>query len=107
VLTAFISPYREDRERVRGLVEHGDFLEIYCDTAIEICEARDVKGLYKKARAGKIGEFTGISSPYEIPAKPELTVSTGIQEIGVCVQQVIAELTQRRLIKNSSIKLTK
>lgn len=99
VLTAFISPYRADRERVRGLVEHGDFIEIYCDTAIEICEARDVKGLYKKARAGQIGEFTGISSPYETPAKPELSVNTGSEKIDVCVQQVIDEMAQRRLIK--------
>jgi adenylylsulfate kinase len=100
VLTAFISPYREDRERVRGLVEHGDFLEIYCDTAIEICEARDVKGLYKKARAGQIGEFTGVSSPYETPEKPELTVSSGSVELGVCVGQVVAEMVQRGIIKN-------
>lgn len=100
VLTAFISPYRADRERVRGLVEHGDFLEIYCDTAIEICEARDVKGLYKKARAGQIGEFTGISSPYETPAKPELTVNTGTEKLDVCVEQVIAEMSQRSIIKN-------
>ncbi len=67
VLTAFISPYRADRERVRGIVEHGDFIEIYCDASIEVCEARDVKGMYKKARAGLIPEFTGISSPYEVP----------------------------------------
>lgn len=100
VLTAFISPYRADRERVRGLVEHGDFIEIYCDTAIEICEARDVKGLYKKARAGQIGEFTGISSPYEVPAKPELTVNTGTEEIDVCVHQVIDEMANRGVIKN-------
>lgn len=105
VLTAFISPYRADRERVRGLVEHGDFIEIYCDTAIEICEARDVKGLYKKARAGQIGEFTGISSPYEIPAKPELTVNTGAEELDVCVQQVIDEMAQRGLIENFVTKL--
>ena len=100
VLTAFISPYRADRGRVRGLVEHGDFLEIYCDTPIEICETRDVKGLYKKARAGQIGEFTGISSPYEYPAKPELTVNTGTEKLGVCVEQVIAEMSQRSIIKN-------
>lgn len=100
VLTAFISPYRADRERVRGLVEHRDFLEIYCDTPIEICETRDVKGLYKKARAGQIGEFTGISSPYETPAKPELTVNTGTEKLGVCVEQVIAEMSQRSIIKN-------
>lgn len=100
VLTAFISPYRVDRERVRGLVEHGDFLEVYCDTPIEICETRDVKGLYKKARAGQIGEFTGISSPYETPAKPELTVNTGTEKLDVCVAQVIAEMSQRGIIKN-------
>ena len=62
VLTSFISPYRADRERVRGMVEHGDCIEIYCDTPLEICEARDVKGSHKKARAGQIPEFTGISS---------------------------------------------
>ncbi len=77
VLTAFISPYRADRERVRGMVEHGDFLEIYCDSPVEVCESRDVKGLYKKARAGLIPEFTGISSPYEAPSRAELTVKTG------------------------------
>jgi adenylylsulfate kinase len=95
VLTAFISPYRADRERVRGMVEHGDFIEIYCDSPIAICESRDVKGLYKKARAGQIAEFTGISSPYEAPENPELTVNTGAEELGVCVGYVIEELTQR------------
>jgi adenylylsulfate kinase len=65
VLTAFISPYRVDRNRVRSMVEPDNFIEIYCDTPIEVCEIRDVKGLYKKARAGEIAEFTGISSPYE------------------------------------------
>lgn len=105
VLTAFISPYRADRARVRGLVEHGDFLEIYCDTSIEICEARDVKGLYKKARAGKIGEFTGISSPYEIPEKPELNINTGTAELNSCVQQVIGEMAHRGIIKNISVNI--
>jgi adenylylsulfate kinase len=100
VLTAFISPYRADRERVRGLVEHGDFIEIYCDASIEVCEARDVKGIYKKARAGQIAEFTGISSPYEVPKNPELTVNTGGAELKVCVQQVIGEMVQRGLMKS-------
>lgn len=100
VLTAFISPYRADRERVRGMVEHGDFIEIYCDAPIEVCEVRDVKGMYKKARAGLISEFTGISSPYEVPKNPELTVNTGGVELEACVQQVIGEMVQRRLIKN-------
>lgn len=98
VLTAFISPYRVERERVRGLVEHGDFIEIYCDSPVEICESRDVKGLYKKARAGLIPEFTGISSPYETPLNPELIVSTGKTSLESCVQQVISELKLRGII---------
>ena len=88
VLTAFISPYRAERERVRGMVERGDFIEIYCDAPIEVCETRDVKGLYKKARAGKIAEFTGISSPYQAPEAPELHLSTGAESLSTCVQQV-------------------
>jgi adenylylsulfate kinase len=100
VLTAFISPFRADRERVRGMVEHGDFIEIYCDSPIEVCESRDVKGLYKKARAGQIAEFTGISSPYEIPEKPELAVNTGESELEVCVRQVIGEMLQHSIIRN-------
>lgn len=99
VLTAFISPYREDRKRVRGMVEHGDFIEIYCDSSIDVCESRDVKGLYKKARAGQISDFTGISSPYETPVKPELTVSTGTAELNACVQQVLDEMKQRGIVK--------
>jgi len=97
VLTAFISPYRADRARVRGMVEQGDFIEIYCDAAIAICESRDVKGIYKKARAGHIPQFTGISSPYEAPEAPELTVKTGTAPLEACVQQVIGEITNRGL----------
>ena len=99
VLTAFISPYRADRERVRGMVEHGDFIEIFCNAPIEVCEARDVKGMYKKARAGQIAEFTGISSPYEAPENPELSVDTGKAELDDCVKQVISGMAQRGLIK--------
>ena len=98
VLTAFISPYRTDRERVRGMVEPGDFIEIYCDTTLEICESPDVKGLYKKARAGEIANFTGISAPYEVPTKPEISVNTGTEELDVCVQQVIGEMIHRGII---------
>ncbi|MGA7593712.1 MAG: adenylyl-sulfate kinase [Gallionella sp.] len=98
VLTAFISPYRADRERVRGMVEHGDFIEIFCDTPLEICESRDVKGMYKKARTGEIAEFTGISSPYEAPKNPELAVKTGALALDACVQQVIGEMMQRSII---------
>jgi adenylylsulfate kinase len=99
VLTAFISPFRADREHVRGMVEHGDFIEIYCDASIETCESRDVKGMYKKARAGLIAEFTGITSPYEKPENPELIVSTGEAGLNVCVNQVVDVLTQRGIIK--------
>jgi adenylylsulfate kinase len=102
VLTAFISPYCADRERVRGIVEHGDFIEIYCDTPIEICELRDVKGLYKKARAGQLEEFTGITSPYEAPENCELTVYTGTVELDACVQQVIDKMIQRGIISTSN-----
>lgn len=103
VLSAFISPYRADRERVRGMVEHGDFIEIYCDTPLEICEMRDVKGSYKKARAGLIPEFTGISSPYEAPENPELIVNTGTTDLKTCEQQVLDVMTQRGIIAPASI----
>jgi len=102
VLTAFISPFRSDRERVRGMVEHGDFMEIFCDSSIEVCETRDVKGLYKKARAGQIAEFTGITSPYEQPENPELAVNTGAAELADCVAQVLNEMEQRGIIAAAS-----
>ena len=88
-LTAFISPFRADRERVRGMVMHGEFIEIYCHCPVEVCETRDVKGLYQRARAGEVKDFTGISSPYEAPLKPELTVDTATQPLDVCVTQVL------------------
>ena len=99
VLTAFISPYRADRERVRGMVEHGDFIEIYCDSPIEICETRDVKGLYKKARGGQISDFTGVSSPYEIPINPELIVDTGSLDFESCVNQTLGFLMANQINK--------
>jgi adenylylsulfate kinase len=95
VLTAFISPYRADRERVRGMAGHGDFVEIYCDSSVEVCESRDVKGLYRKARTGQIAEFTGVSSPYEVPENPDLVVPTDTAELDECVQQVLNLLSQR------------
>jgi len=95
VLTAFISPYRIDREKVREKVAHNDFIEIYCNASIEICITRDIKGLYKKALSGEISEFTGVSSPYQAPEKPELTVNTGTDSLDICVQQVIGEITNR------------
>ena len=98
VLTAFISPFRNDRERVRGMVAQGDFIEIYCDSPIEICENRDVKGLYKKARAGQILEFTGITSPYEVPENAELTINSGEAALEFCVEEILEEMSQRYII---------
>jgi adenylylsulfate kinase len=89
VLTAFISPFRKDREIVRNLVPTGDFIEIFCDAPLEICETRDPKGLYKKARAGQIPEFTGITSPYENPENPELVLITGNKSVDECVKDVL------------------
>lgn len=102
-LTAFISPFRADRERVRALVPHGDFLEIYCKCPLEICEQRDVKGMYRRARAGEIKEFTGISSPYEEPANAELVVDTGFRSLDDCVEQVIALLRERNVLAPGSV----
>lgn len=99
VLTAFISPYRADRDRVRGMVERGDFIEIYCAAPIDVCEARDVKGMYKRARAGQIAEFTGISSPYEAPDHSELILETGRLGLDVCVSMVVSELERRGVIE--------
>ena len=76
VMTAFISPYRSDRNAVRGLMQDGDFVEVYVQCDLQVCEERDPKGLYKKARAGEIPEFTGISAPYEEPESPELVIDT-------------------------------
>ncbi len=99
VLTAFISPLRSDREGVRKILPDGDFIEVYCAASLDACETRDVKGLYKKARAGIIPEFTGISSPYEEPLNPEIKVDTGNDSLEECVDQVMAVLKQRGLIE--------
>ena len=99
VLTAFISPYRTGRKRAREMVEHGNFIEVYCDTPIEVCESRDVKGIYKKARAGQIAEFTGISSPYETPDNQELTVHAGEVELDACVHKVIGVMLHRGILR--------
>ncbi|MFM7169227.1 MAG: adenylyl-sulfate kinase [Cyanobium sp.] len=92
VLTAFVSPFRADRQRARALVDGGDFIEIHCAADLDVCEGRDTKGLYAKARAGEIKEFTGISSPYEEPEHPELRIDTGRQSLDDCVSQVLAHL---------------
>jgi adenylylsulfate kinase len=98
VLTAFVSPFRADRDKARALVEAGDFIEIHCAADLGVCEERDTKGLYAKARAGTIKEFTGISSPYEDPEQPELRVDTGSQSLEACVAQVVAYLIQAAVI---------
>lgn len=97
-LTAFISPLIEDRERARSIVPHGDFLEVFVDCPVEVCEQRDVKGLYKKARAGEIKEFTGISSPYEAPPKPELVLKTAEETLEQSVDKVMAMLRERGIL---------
>lgn len=97
-ITAFISPLQADRQRARALFAPCDFIEIYCQASLEVCEQRDVKGLYRRARSGEVKEFTGISSPYEPPENPELMVNTGELPLPECVEQVVAFLHQRKLI---------
>lgn len=89
VLTAFVSPFKDDRQLVRELLPAGDFVEIYVNTPIEICEQRDVKGLYKKARTGEIKDFTGISSPYEAPENAEVEIKTQNRSIDSCVDELM------------------
>ena len=98
VLTAFVSPFRADRDKARDLVEEGDFFEIFCAADLDVCEFRDPKGLYAKARSGAIKEFTGISSPYEAPDTPELKIDTGAQELAESVEVVIKALQDKGVI---------
>ena len=97
-ITAFISPYRADRDQVRALVPAGDFVEILVDCPLDVCEGRDVKGLYAKARAGQIPEFTGISAPYEAPDKPELTLETAKLTVDQSVAKVLGYLEGRGIV---------
>jgi len=98
VLTAFVSPYRRDREHARGLLLHGDFLEIWCRCPVEICEQRDPKGHYQRAREGKIKDFTGVSAPYEEPANPELVLDTATLSIEQSVDSTLAMLKTRGIL---------
>ncbi|MEC1622471.1 adenylyl-sulfate kinase [Bacillus mojavensis] len=95
VITAFISPFREDRDQVRQLVQAGEFNEVYIKCDIEICEQRDPKGLYKKARNGEIQFFTGIDSPYEEPEAPELVLDSGQYDREECKNQLIEFVKQQ------------
>ena len=97
-ITAFISPYRIDRERVRKSLPEGDFIEIFVDTPIAVCEQRDPKGLYKKARAGELKGFTGIDDPYETPAQPELVLDGGTKTPEELAEAVIGYLKEREKI---------
>lgn len=98
-LTAFISPFKADRKAVRDLLEQGQFIEVYVDCPLDVCEKRDVKGLYKKARNNEISAFTGISSPYESPELPEITVNTGEQSLEESTKIVIDFLIENNIIE--------
>lgn len=97
-LVAFISPYRADRDLARGIAQDGDFIEVFIDCALDVCEQRDPKGLYKKARAGEIPEFTGISAPYEAPENPEIHLHTDQATIEENVKKVLAYLESNHYI---------
>ena len=97
-LTAFISPSIRDRKIARDLCPAGQFLEVYCECALDVCEQRDPKGLYKKARAGEIKQFTGIDAPYEPPPTPEIAVNTGTTPLPECAQRVLQQLEERGIL---------
>ncbi|EGL53345.1 adenylylsulfate kinase and related kinase [Methylophaga aminisulfidivorans MP] len=98
VMSAFISPFRSDRQMVRDLVEEKEFVEVYISTPLSTCEERDPKGLYKKARSGQIKNFTGIDSDYEVPHHPEVTLNTAELNVNECVDRVISYLKQNEII---------
>jgi adenylylsulfate kinase len=97
-ITAFISPFKKDRNFVRQLLSQGDFIEIYCKASLETCESRDVKGLYKRARAGEIKNYTGIDSPYEAPDNPELIIDTESESLEKSIAKVINFLKSKEII---------
>jgi len=98
VLTAFISPFKADRNAVRKLIPKGDFIEVYCKASLKTCEQRDVKGLYKLARAGKIKHYTGIDSPYEIPKNPELIIDTELEKLDESASKIYQYLNDLSII---------
>ena len=102
VITAFISPFQRDRDRVRALLPAGQFWEVYVECPLEICEQRDPKQLYAKARQGQIPEFTGISSLYEPPINPQLMVRTHLDSLDACVHQLIQKMASERIISINS-----
>ena len=96
-----ISPLRSDRARVRAMQADGDFIEAWCKCPLEVCEQRDVKGLYRRARAGEVRQFTGVSAPYEVPLAPELSLDTARAGLADCVELVLAELRSRGVLRPS------
>lgn len=101
VLAAFVSPYRQDREQVRSRLPHGNFYEVYCECDLSVCEERDPKGLYARARKGEIENFTGISAPYEEPIKPDMIINTDNLSIDEEVAQVVLNLNKKELIRKT------
>ncbi len=99
VIVAFISPFREDRDRVRHSIDTGRFIEVFVDCPLSVCEERDTKGLYKKARNGDISDFTGISSPYEPPLNPDIHLKTSEQTVEECIETIIEFLDNKNVFK--------
>ncbi|MCB1920459.1 MAG: adenylyl-sulfate kinase, partial [Candidatus Competibacteraceae bacterium] len=101
VVTAFISPFRADRALVRALVPEGEFIEVHVHASLEACERRDPKGLYAKARAGVIRDFTGIDSPYEPPERPDLVLDTEQDSVETCLERLMGYLSERRILRGA------
>lgn len=102
VSTAFISPFKADRAQARSIVNEGEFVEVFIDTPLAVCESRDPKGLYKKARAGEIPNFTGISSAFDVPANPDIHVKTAEQTIEQCADQIVDYLINSKIVNANS-----
>ncbi|ETR73120.1 MAG: hypothetical protein OMM_01200 [Candidatus Magnetoglobus multicellularis str. Araruama] len=102
-LTAFIAPFQKDRDMIKSHLGQENYIEVYCDCPLQTCEKRDVKGMYQKARQGIISDFTGISSPYEIPESPDIVLQTSAQSIDNCVEQLIQLMAQRRIFQLTDI----
>ncbi len=107
VLVAFVSPYRKDRDRARGLLSKDEFFEIYVKCPVEVCETRDPKGMYKKAKNGEIKEFTGVSAPYEEPKKPEIVLETDRLSVKECICKILKYLCEKRVITEGALEGTK
>lgn len=99
-LAAFVSPYKEDRENIKTIVKHDNVIEVYVNTSLEECERRDVKGLYKKARAGEIKNMTGISAPYEAPENPDIEIKTEEESLEVAAQRIVDFITPKLKLNN-------